>query len=658
MSRLLSCPRGHQWEESADATARGNTLSCPVCGLATASPETAPTVLQADSWQSLGIGAPAPQAPPTLPDFEILEEIGRGGMGIVYRACRLADRQIVAVKVIRKDRLQHEETVRRFRREAQAAARLGHPNIVQVFDSDRAGDTHYLVMEYVAGLTLERHVEQQGPLAIPQACDFIRQAALGLQHAHEQALVHRDIKPSNLMITQESGVRNQASGTKPAFQVKLLDMGVARVLQLGGHSPGESLSTLTQGGAVIGTADYVAPEQLEDPHGADVRADLYSLGCTFYFLLTGQVPFPGGTLLNKLDKQRWHDPTALAHLRGDIPPAVARVVEKLMAKRPADRFQTPGQLAAALELLARHGYNDPPVPRIEFKETRRLIGHADAVLCVRFAPDGKHLASGAKDGMLVYWNAETGQIERRFPKHPQEVRSIAFSPDREHFASASGFTVRLFDVRGQEVRRFSGHTGSIKCLAFAADGRRLLTGSDDKTLRLWEVSSGREVLRFSRHTAGINALAFIPETTRFASASKDKTVRLWDLKSGLEVESFDAHAGNVLDIAIAAHGKRLASAHFDTLIRIWDIESASELGQCAGHKQMVSSLAFTPDGNRLLSAGQDHTLRLWDVVTCTELACAECHTAGINALSVSPDGRRVVTGGVDKTLVTLAAPPT
>jgi eukaryotic-like serine/threonine-protein kinase len=662
MPRLLSCPRGHQWEEAEESAAQGDTLSCPVCGLATSVPPTtgpaaksdnAPTVLQIASRSPAGSSAATDQPPPSLPDFEILEEIGRGGMGIVYRARQLSDQQIVAIKVIRKDRLQHEEAVRRFRREAQAAARLSHPNIVKVFDSDRAGDTHYLVMEYVNGITLERLIEQQGPLTIPQACDFIRQAALGLQHAHEQALVHRDIKPSNLMVTPAP-----ASSDLPAtaYQVKVLDMGVARVLQLGGQSPSESLSTLTQAGAVIGTADYVAPEQLEDPHGADIRADLYSLGCTFYFLLTGQVPFPGGSLLSKLDKQRWQDPTALTHLRGDIPPAVARLVEKLMEKRPADRYQTPGNLAEALALLAGHGYVDPPLPRIEFKEVRRIIGHADAIGSVRFAPDGRHLASGDKDGVLLYWDADTGQVVRRFPKHPQEIRNVAFSPTSEHMASASGFTVRLYDVRGQEVRRYSGHTGSIKCLALSADGKRLITGSDDKTIRLWDVSSGREVQRFNRHSAGITALAFRADTNQFASASRDQTVRLWDLRSGLEVETFEAHAGTVLDIAVSADGRRLASAHFDTILRLWDIESASEQGKCVGHKQMVSALAFTPDGKRLLSAGQDQTLRLWDLTTFTELACATCHTAGIHALSVSPDGTRVVTGGADKKLVISAVP--
>src|SRR5207244_9661104 len=136
----------------------------------------------------------------------------------------------------------------------------------------------------------------------------------------------RDIEPANLMVTWPGAKAGEAP---PAGgMVKLLDMGVARLY---GQAAGESLTTLTQGGVVIGTADFIAPEQLEDPHGADIRADLYSLGCTFYFLLTGHVPFPGGTLLSKLDKQRWHDPTPLVNLRGDVPPAVARIVEKLMA---------------------------------------------------------------------------------------------------------------------------------------------------------------------------------------------------------------------------------------------------------------------------------------------------------------------------------------
>src|SRR5262249_54787288 len=160
---------------------------------------------------------------------------------------------------------------------------------------------------------------------VASACEYVRQAALGLQHALEQALVHRDIKPTNLMVTRPDVNRPGA----PSL-LKILDMGVARLYQLS-QTPEESITTLTQDGSVIGTPDYIAPEQLENPHGADIRADLYSLGCTFYYLLTGQVPFPGGTLIQKLDRQRWETPADVNQFRPEIPSGVVVVVRKLMA---------------------------------------------------------------------------------------------------------------------------------------------------------------------------------------------------------------------------------------------------------------------------------------------------------------------------------------
>ncbi len=365
-----SCFRGHFWEADGKSGLAG---FCPVCG-APAQPLLPPSAadaaddLESTIQESPGTGAlpllgGASEPLPTLPDFEILGELGRGGMGIVYKARELRKDRLVALKVIRKDRLQHEEAVRRFRREAQAASRLLHPNIVHVFDSDHSGSTHYLVMEFVDGMTLERLVELKGPLTLERACDFVRQTALGLQHAQDMALVHRDIKPTNLMVTPPPRDGTQRGGNGGlGYQIKILDMGVARVLQLGGQSPSESLSTLTHGGSVIGTADYIAPEQLEDPHGADIRADLYSLGCTFYFLLTGQVPFPGGSLVSKLDKQRWETPTSIHQLRDDVPPAVATLVQKLMAKKPAERFQTPADLVQALDELGRTGFSSSGCP--------------------------------------------------------------------------------------------------------------------------------------------------------------------------------------------------------------------------------------------------------------------------------------------------------
>jgi WD40 repeat protein/tRNA A-37 threonylcarbamoyl transferase component Bud32 len=579
------------------------------------------------------------QPPPKLPDFEILGELGRGGMGVVYKARHLSDGRIVALKVIRKERLLDEEAVRRFRREAQAAARASHPNIVRVLDSDHTGDTHYLMMEYVDGITLQRLVDERGPLPVDQACDFIRQAAEGLQHAHEQALVHRDIKPSNLMV---------AAATPQAPVVKILDLGVARLLPAMGAVPGESLSTLTQGGAVIGTADYIAPEQLEDPHGADIRADLYSLGCTFYYLLTGRVPFPGGTLISKLDKQRWQTAEPVEVLRDEIPAAVASVVQKLMAKRPADRFRTPGELARVLRALAHTGHRGPEGTSL-LTERVRLDGHADAVWSVGFSPDGHRFASAAKDGSVVIWDTAGGTQVRAVPKHAQEVRAVAFVGDSDRLASASGLTVRLWGAgTGHEVRRFTGHTAAVRCLAACPDGAWMLSGGEGKIIRVWDVQSGREVQRHSRHSAGVTCLAIVPGYMPVVlSGSRDQTLRLWDLRNGQDIRVLAGSSGPVLAMAVTPDGRQAASGHFDTIIRLWDLAAGDKLRTFEGHRQMVTSLAFTNQGRWLISASQDQTLRLWDVQTATELSCVHLSTGGINAIAVSPDGRQVLVGNND-----------
>jgi serine/threonine protein kinase len=664
MSRPLSCPQGHHWEEADDHASASDAARCPTCGapaeaatVASARPKPVPvnaaTVLLSTNWQ------PSPplrsEPPPQIPGYEILGELGRGGMGVVYQARHHADGRLVAIKVIRKDRLQDEDAVRRFRREAQATARASHPNIVSVLDSDQGGDTHYLVMEYVEGINLQRLVDERGPLPVDQACELVRQAALALQHAHEQALVHRDIKPSNLMVTGPGSGGNQqpsslTSNPQPLTPVlKLLDLGVARLLPPPGGGPGESLSTLTQGGSVIGTADYIAPEQLEDPHGADIRADLYSLGCTFFYLLTGQVPFPGGSLISKLDKQRWQSPPSIAELRGDLPATVARIVQKLMAKQPADRYQTPAELVQILEALGRSGYRGPDGAALLMLR-RQLLGHADTILSACFSPDGRRIASAGKDGTVQLWDTATGAELRALPRQPQEVRAIAFvAADR--LASASGLSVRLWDAStGSELRRLSGHIGAVRCIAACADGQRLASGAEDRTVRVWDARTGRELLRYSRHTAGVTCLAAVDDTPNVLSGSRDQTLRLWDSRNGHDVRVLSPASGAVLAVAVAPDGAQAASAHFDTVIRLWDLATGAELRRFEGHRQMVSSLAFTADGRGLISAGQDQTVRLWDVATGYELSCLQGHAGGIHTVAVCPDGREALAAGADGTI--------
>src|SRR5262249_21557893 len=224
-----------------------------------------------------------------------------------------------------------------------------HPNVAIAHDADQEGDTHFFVMEYIEGEDLSRLVKRSGALPVGRACDYIRQAALGLQHAHERGLVHRDIKPSNLMLTK-------AQGLQPLGLVKVLDLGLA-LLSL----PGEEGDALTREGSVMGTPDFMAPEQASDSHGVDIRSDLYSLGCTLYFLLTARVPFPGGSPLDKLVRHVSEEPAPVQSLRGDLPPELAAIVGRLMAKSPADRFQSPIELANALAHFAVQGPAALPV---------------------------------------------------------------------------------------------------------------------------------------------------------------------------------------------------------------------------------------------------------------------------------------------------------
>jgi len=280
-----------------------------------------------------------------LGSYVLLERLGEGGMGEVFKARNWKLAKVVALKLIRKERLSNPDAIRRFQREVRSAAALDHPNIVRALDADEINGTHLLVMEYIDGATdLSRLVKKNGPLPVSQACEYIRQAALGLQHAYERGLVHRDIKPHNLLMTAEGRT------------VKILDMGLARLDQP--TADDDKSSTITQEGAVMGTPDYLSPEQAQESHTVDIRADLYSLGCTFYYLLTGKVPFPGGTLIDKLFKHRLEEPRPVEQLRPGLPPGVAAVVRKLMAKKPGDRYQTPAEVVVALEAVSSTGGGD------------------------------------------------------------------------------------------------------------------------------------------------------------------------------------------------------------------------------------------------------------------------------------------------------------
>lgn len=267
-----------------------------------------------------------------LGQYKLLEHLSRGGMSSVYLAEHVHMHRRAALKVLPRNRVRDSSYLERFYLEAKAAATLDHPHIVRVYDINNEGDTHYMVMEYVEGNDLHRLVrDRDEPLPCEMAAHYIGQAAQGLQHAHEAGLVHRDIKPANLLVDN-------------AGLVKVLDLGLARFSS-------EGRDPLTPGSEqnVLGTADYLAPEQAINSHTVDCRADIYSLGCTLYYLLTGRAPFPDGALAQRIAKHQSVQPDDIRTWRPDCPQSLVDICSKMMQKSPLNRYQTAAELAAALQ---------------------------------------------------------------------------------------------------------------------------------------------------------------------------------------------------------------------------------------------------------------------------------------------------------------------
>ena len=275
--------------------------------------------------------------------YKLMERLGAGGMGQVFLCEHIRMKRLVALKVLPTDKLKDDQSaLERFDREARAAAALDHPNIARAHDIDTDGKLHFLVMEFVDGSSLQEVIKKHGPLEIARACHYIRDAAEGLQHAHQAGWVHRDIKPGNLVLARD--------GT-----VKILDMGLARLFA----DDSDDLTKKYEKNAVLGTADYLAPEQATHSSDVDIRADIYSLGATFYFLLTGKPPFEDGTVTQKLIWHQSRPPQPIREHRSDVPRELEAIINKMMAKKPVHRYQEPAALITALEPWTRQAIEPP-----------------------------------------------------------------------------------------------------------------------------------------------------------------------------------------------------------------------------------------------------------------------------------------------------------
>ena len=325
---------------------RGGPVTTPVKAAPMAAPPVkaapiaAPPVkaAAATARRTQAASRPLPEGLANHPQYEVERELGRGAIGVVYFAHNKLMDRLEVLKVLTREMLDRQGTAERFLREIQSAARLSHPNVVAAHSAFQVGGVLVFAMEYVEGSDLAKLVRNRGPLPVVNATYFAYQAAQGLQHAHERGMIHRDIKPSNLMLCKQG---------KRAV-VKILDFGLAKAASERGME-----TSLTHEGQMLGTPDYIAPEQTLEAQKADIRADLYSLGCTLYHLLAGRPPFRGSSLYEILQAHHSTMAEPLNQVRPDVPAELAKVVAKMMAKNPADRFQTPEQVASALSPSSR-----------------------------------------------------------------------------------------------------------------------------------------------------------------------------------------------------------------------------------------------------------------------------------------------------------------
>jgi len=571
--------------------------------------------------------------------YKVLDHLGVGGMGQVYLAEHQLMKRQVALKVLPTHLLRDAIAIDRFIREARALASLNHPNIVRAHDLERVGSLYMLVMEYVDGPNLYDLVADHGPRPVAQAAHYIAQAAEGLQHAHESGWVHRDIKPANLLV-------------EPAGVVKVLDLGLAFLL---GEDSGSPSGKVDQG-QILGTADYLAPEQAIDSHSVDIRADIYGLGATLYYLLSGRPPFDAPNMTQKLLCHQMKEPTPVRDLRSEVPEELAAVLAKMMAKKPADRYQTPAEVAAALLPLADGADPIPPVQYARALPRRSTDGSLASTLSARSRSsitmvrpavatatrrDRRVKIAAATAAVILivgiggsFWIAAGGSKRPDVAANPAPV-----------VAKAAPKAGRILAVLPAGERMLiEAHRGAAECVRVLGDGSRLITCGADGAVRTWDVRTGRLVKQLDGHTENVRCIGlFANDCGRILTASHDSTVRLWDVETGAEVRRFEGHTEQVWWADAAPDGKSMLSCGQDRTIRLWDVKTGDEINRLLGHTDQVTGVAFLPNGRRAVSCGMDRTVRLWDVHTAAELKTITVPDRAMR-LAISADGGRVIVG--------------
>ena len=620
-----------------------------------------------------------------LGSYVLIDPIGHGGMGQLFKARHRLMRRTVAIKLIKPECLSRSTAIARFLREIHLLARLSHPNVILAHDAEQVDGRYFLVMEYCDGQDLGKLVRTEGPLTVGRACDFIRQAALGLQHAADQGLVHRDIKPENLLVV--NGV------------VKVLDFGLSCLREPDSVAGG----SISSPGDFLGTPDYAAPEQANDIQSADIRSDLYCLGGTFYFALTGKPPFPGGGVMDKLFRHQSEEAQPIRLHRPDVPAEVQAIIARLLAKNPAERFPTPAAVALALvpfcelEAVSNNAHrgstlqvakNDDTstddnlhATTMEYSE-KHSADPDRAKTRARRVEKSRFRRMGIMSGLIVSCLVLSGYIltsmtlsmkgERPHDTvnpNPTYPPTVIDPPTFIHPPSPSDPPTLIYppsSISPPNQWRLKKSLGPMDDrpvnVAYSPSGKQLAityrhwdSPHQPGLVRIVSIDGDTPARTLAGHKLGPAMIVYSLDGSHLISATGDMNIPiageviLWDLATGKPRQTLAAQPGGVNSIAISR--THLATGGQGKTVKVWELSStgAGDLFEFPteiekGVTASICSLDFSPDGQLLAAGGNDGQVRLWNVATQKMIAILrpEQDCGAIVDLRFSPDGDRLV----------------
>ncbi|HBI47004.1 MAG TPA: hypothetical protein DDY78_29745 [Planctomycetales bacterium] len=588
---------------------------------------------------------------PMVPGYQILGELGRGGMGVVYKARHLKLNRVVALKMILSGGYAGATELSRFRSEAEVVARLQHPNIVQIYDLGEENGLPFLALEYLEGGSLAAKLAGT-PLEPREAARLTEALARGVHAAHEKGVIHRDLKPANVLLA--------ADGTP-----KIVDFGLAH----------QTKSDLTSTGAVMGTPCYMAPEQaLGLTRQIGPATDIYALGAVLYDLLTGRPPFKAATAAMTIQQVVREEPAPPRRLQPQTPRDLENVCLKCLHKAPNRRYPTAqalaedlGRFLAGRPVLARPVGTGERLARWVRREPAAAGLTGTALLLVASLLGWVIYAwREAEAGRATEARRVVAEAEQRREVEGQLYLNRVALADRELSAGKPAWAseqlnlcseeLRAWEwnylrrrVDGTEERVLEGHTRGVSCVAVSRDGTRIASASGDGSVRLWEAATGEAMQVLSEHRGSVNWVAFSPDGDSLASAGEDGRLIIWDARTGEKRTEFAAGSGPLSCVAFHPSGLEVAVAAFGGdgpgEVGVWRVDTGEKVHTLTGHTSRVSGLAYRQDGAVLATASHDQTVRLWDSGSGEERLVFRGHGLPVAALAFSPDGRTVASAG-------------